>query len=682
MHVTFDQGLILRRGLPRSTRTVGRLVSLALAVGAIGFAAAAVPSSGVSAVADDDWLGIVNTYRAMSGLDPVAANASWSADAVNHSCYMLQNGITHDETPGNPGYTSGGDVAGNSGNVAVSSSVSSTPRNHIELWMTGPFHAIGVLRHNLRSSGYGLCANADTSPWRSAGTLDVLRGLDSTPRPAHAVVFPGNGATVPLHSFITESPNPLTMCGWTGAAGLPLIAMLPSDVNAASATLSGPSGPIPTCVLHKGNVSDSTARSILDGDNAVIVMPRTPLADGAYSVSVATNGGNADWTFNVDRNAPLGVMPAPAPVVSVPATPPARFVPVAPFRHVDSRLNLRTVRLIGGQRAEIQITDNPNYVAVSANFVTVDSSSAGHLTTYNCTAEVPQVSTLGYRPGSVVANQAFVPLQNGKICLYSLRDTDVVVDINGYYETGSHGSGYTPVVPIRLYDSRTANDVLYPGQERVLKVSGVNPGAPAGSSAVALTLTGIQPNWFSFMRVYPCGVDASSISSINLTPNEVRANTVVTPVAADGTVCVQTSEATHFAVDLSGYFGSTGYDFQPFTPVRVFDSRLAASELNPATAGRPLQGGVPIRLDIAGKQGVPTNAKAASINITVVDVGYPTFVTVYPCGDLPVASNVNIAPGQAVAANGAMAKLSGDGDLCLYSLNPVHVVVDINGVWK
>jgi hypothetical protein len=86
---------------------------------------------------------------------------------------MLQNGIAHDEIEGRPGYTVGGDLAGNNGNVAVSSSISATARDHVELWMTGPFHAIGVLRHSLRTSGFGLCAMADTpTPWHSGGTLD------------------------------------------------------------------------------------------------------------------------------------------------------------------------------------------------------------------------------------------------------------------------------------------------------------------------------------------------------------------------------------------------------------------------------------------------------------------------------------------------------------------------------
>jgi len=92
-------------------------------------------------------------------------------------------------------------------------------------------------------------------------------------------------------------------------AGLPLIAMMPNDVTAANSTLTGPNGPIQTCTLHKGNVSDGTAQAILDGDNAVIVMPRDPLADGAYTVTVNSDAGSVTWSFNINRNAPLWEVP-------------------------------------------------------------------------------------------------------------------------------------------------------------------------------------------------------------------------------------------------------------------------------------------------------------------------------------------------------------------------------------
>ena len=111
------------------------------------------------------------------------------------------------------------------------------------------------------------------------------------------------------------------------------------------------------------------------------------------------------------------------------------------------------------------------------------------------------------------------------------------------------------------------------------------------------------------------------------------------------------------------------------------DSRLPASELNEATGGAPLAAGQFVRLHIAGRQGVPAAAKAASVNVTSVEVGQSSFITAYPCGNRPLASNLNITPDQQVTANGAMVMLSPEGDLCLYTLNAVHLVVDINGVW-
>jgi hypothetical protein len=184
----------------------------------------------------------------MSGLAPVTENTSWSADGAAHSCYMLYNGISHDEVPGSPGYTTGGDSAGNNGNVAVSSSITATARDHIDLWMSGPFHAIGILRPKLATSGFGICADGTTPTWHSGGTLDVLRGIDSQrANPTTATVFPGRDSTLALSQFRTETPNPLTYCGWSGSAGLPLIAMMTGAVSAANAT-TRPVRHSPSCV--------------------------------------------------------------------------------------------------------------------------------------------------------------------------------------------------------------------------------------------------------------------------------------------------------------------------------------------------------------------------------------------------------------------------------------------------
>ena len=674
-----------------ASRGAGRLAHLRRLglLGALLAAGLGIAAPGpASAVTDDDWLGIVNTYRAMSGLAPVSANGTWSAEATAHSCYMLQNGIAHDETPGRPGYTPGGDVAGNSGNVAVSSDVSARARKHIDLWMTGPFHAIGILRHNLTTSGFGLCADAAGAAWKSGATLDVIRGLDSSrPRPTAPIVFPGNGVTIPLDRFVTESPNPRDMCGWRDdpdGVGLPLIVMMPAGVSGASATLTGPNGPIPTCVLHAGNVSDATARAILRADNAVVVLPQDVLAKGAYSATVSSDGGSASWSFNVDPAAPL--LPGPPPDLrdTAPVTGPARFDPVDPYRHVDTRFGQRAVRLPAGRPTTIRISNDPAVVAVSANFVAVNPTGPGYVTLYNCTRSVPMVSTIGYSPGDVIANQAIVPLDDGSLCVYSKESTDLVVDVNGTYRT-SGGSGFVPTAPARLFDSRTAGGSrLQPGRELVLPVAGADRGAPSSATAVALNMTAVLPDGAGYARVYPCGAPtAAEISTINYWGGDVRPNTVVVPVSAAGTVCVSTTQPLDLVVDVTGHFSAgSGLDLVPLQPIRLLDTRSPYPELNPFTGGRRLGEGREIALQVAGTRGIPADARAVAVNLTLTETTGVAHLTAYPCGRRPATSNANIVPWQLSSANGAMVKLSSTGALCLYVEDDVHVVVDVNGVWR
>lgn len=643
-------------------------------------------SNSVSAVDDGDWLGIVNTYRAMSGLNPVGGNDVWAQEAVNHSCYMLLNDIAHDEIPGRPGYTPGGDVAGNSGNVAVSGSTAANARSHIDLWMTGPFHAIGILRPNLTTTAYGECESETTLRWKSGATLDVLRGLNgSMPRPTQPIVFPGDGSTVPLHRFITESPNPVTLCGWTGPAGLPLISMMPNTVRSANSSLVGPNGPVETCTLHGGNSGgNATAQAILNADNAVVVMPRDVLADGLYTATVESDGGFASWTFTVDRAGGLSAAPAAAPPVfadTSASSDTTRFSPTAPFRLVDSRQASGAVRLAAGAVTRIEVAD-PSVAAVSANFVAVNPGDVGFLTAFNCTSEVPVVSMIGYGAGDVLANQAIVPLSDGDLCLYSLKATDIVIDVNGYFNEAG-GSGFVPVTPKRLFN--TADPGVGPMQpltERSLIIAGGD--APAGATAVALNVTAVRPTSAGYVQVYPCGsASGSDFSTVNYQAGDYQPNSVVVPVGDNGAVCFQTLTDSDLIVDFTGYFvANGGLSFQPLDPIRLFDSRSPYDSLNTVTSGNKVAAGQVARIRIAGARGVPAAAQGVSANITATGAqGNGTYLTAYPCGARPEASSVNITPADPATANGTLVKLSSEGDLCIYTLDDVHIIVDVNGVW-
>lgn len=677
---------------PWRTRWMTAIASVATVASALVLAPAPAGASG-SEPAPNDWLGTVNVFRAQSGLSPVVENPAWSNGARNHSCWMLLNDIAHDETPGSPGYSTDGDEAGNNGNVAVSSNPSATARSHINLWMSGPFHAIGILRPSLQQAAFGLCSsppNPTAGRWKSGATLDVIRGNNwSAPKPASPVVFPGNGATTSMTRFVAESPDPRTFCGWSGQqVGLPLIALMPSAVTAANATLTGPNGPVPTCVLTQSNTS-GVARTLLAGDNAVVVVPAAPLATGSYTVSVGSNGGNANWGFKVDPSAPLTVTPAkpPAPLSTTAAlSDKMSFQAVTPFRFADSRHGIAVGRLPANQQVRIKIAGRRglpgDITAISANFTGVGAPAAGYFTASNCAEADPSFSTLNYEANDGVPNQAIIPLDRGDLCLFSSQPTDIIIDVNGYVSP-SAGQVFRPVTPKRLFDSRANGQPLRPGQVLAVRVEGAGSPAPSAAVAVALNLTGVLPDRTGWIRAFPCDAAETSVSSLNPRFGQARANSVIVPTAADGTICLTSNVTSHVIVDITGWFGeSTGQKFVPIKSLRLADTRQAHPGLNGGNGPIMLAPGKTLKVKAAGHRGIDSAARAASLNIIAAGAATPGFLTVAPCGQSTDVSNLNFAGGGTALSNGVNVKLDDTGSVCVTSSALTHVIVDITGVWR
>jgi Cysteine-rich secretory protein family len=635
--------------------------------------------------ASANWLTVVNYYRAMSGLTTVTEQPAWSAGAVNHSRYMVENStITHDEVDGAPWWTPDGDVAGNNGNVAVSSNAAASARSHVELWMTGPFHAIGVLRHNLERVGYGQYSNAAAGKWRSGATLDVLQGMNwSIPRPPQPTLFPGAGTTTSLSQFITETPNPLTFCGWSGTAGLPVIAMLPEAATGATSSISGPSGPLEVCTLNSANTS-GTAKQILAGDNAVVAIPRAPLTPGTYTVSVSTVHRNVTWSFTVDPAAANATY-APLSTTQVVGTT-SQFQPMVPFRLLDTRLGDVGGRLAAGVDIRIHVAGSGSILAdataVSANFIMVDPSTSGHLTVYPCGGSRPVVATLNYGAGRIVANQAIIGLDpNGDICVSAHSNGDLVIDVNGVFR-GLASDKATPLTPARIMDTRTFHGGagrFGVGTTVELPVRGFG-GVPADATAVTMNLTAVDPATEGFITAYPCG-DRPFVSSLNTYPLQTRPNLVMVPLSASGSVCLYSTVETDIVIDVNGYFATAGSrQFAALQPIRILDTREGDPVLNGNLGGTRLTAGQPLRIMIAGQRGIPGGTRAISANIAVTEATSAGFLVAYPCGPVPVAASVNFVPGEDVA-NAAQLTLDDGGGICLWSSTNVHVVVDVNGAW-
>jgi hypothetical protein len=218
----------------------------------------------------------------------------------------------HTENPASPYYTVAGAKEAASSNLFYGE-VGFTPRDFIDGWLSAPFHAVGILRPELR-----LVAFAYSKSSGDAG-LDVINGLDyAQPLPKAPVSFPGPGAPTDLSTFRGESPDPLATCGWqklTEAVGVPLVVLLPRPpAPGLTARLDRPGGVTETdangglCVVDSNTFVPSdplygpTAIDILKGDNAVFLVPRAPLTPGTYTVSLRQPGRpEVGWQFTNDE---------------------------------------------------------------------------------------------------------------------------------------------------------------------------------------------------------------------------------------------------------------------------------------------------------------------------------------------------------------------------------------------
>jgi hypothetical protein len=259
-----------------------------------------------------NWLAYLNQLRALGGLPAVSENATYSDGAFKHAKYMVKNDvIAHSEDSTKAYYTAEGNTAASKSNVMVSSSDSTTDNAALDMWMTGPFHGVGLIDPKLTQSGYGAYRESDGG-WQMGAALDVLRGRASQ-IPAGTtfpIRWPANGTTSWLASYTgNESPDPLTACpGYAAPTGAPIYLQLGSGSltpNVSSASLTRAGASLEICTYTEATYTNpdasqqSLGRSVLGSRDAVIMIPRAPLTAGSYTVSMTVSGNTYTWSFTI-----------------------------------------------------------------------------------------------------------------------------------------------------------------------------------------------------------------------------------------------------------------------------------------------------------------------------------------------------------------------------------------------
>jgi hypothetical protein len=242
------------------------------------------------------------------------------------------------------------------------------------------------------------------------------------------------------------------------------------------------------------------------------------------------------------------------------------FRPLMPARILDTRTGLGAPagRRTGASVLPLQVAGRGNVPgsgvrAVVLQLTAAAPSSNTYLTAFPHGQAVPNVSNVLIEAGRDRSGRVVAGLSGGQLdILNSEGETDVVVDVNGYFtDSGPDAGGlFVPLQPVRVLDTRSGigrAGQLDAGPAVAIGLSGAP--IPAGAGAVVFNLTCTEPSDGTFLTSYPDGNARTLTSDLNAGPGPAVPNLDVVKLGAGGKVKVLNGVGrTHVVADVSGYF--------------------------------------------------------------------------------------------------------------------------------
>jgi alpha-tubulin suppressor-like RCC1 family protein len=362
------------------------------------------------------------------------------------------------------------------------------------------------------------------------------------------------------------------------------------------------------------------------------------------------------------------------------------YAPLSPARVLDTRFGPGTTGPIGpGQTRNVTVAGvggvpATGVTAVVLNVTAVGATASTYVTAWPTGEARPLASNLNVPPGDTRANLVIVKVgASGQVSFSNDAGTiDLLADVAGYYGPNG-GQRYTPVSPVRLWDSRGGPGPVGrvgTGQVQSIPVTGL-AGVPAnGVTAVALNVTAVGATASTYVTAWSSGETRPLASNLNVPPGDTRPNLVIVKVGAGGQVSFFNDAGNiDLLVDVAGYYGAGGASFTSVSPYRAWDSRSGPGPIGSLpTAGTR-------DVTVTGLGGVPaTGVSAVILNVTAVNPTAGTFVTVWPTGEAkPLASNLNVPPGD-TRANLVIVKVGAGGQVSFYNdAGTIDLIADVAG---
>jgi len=240
------------------------------------------------------------------------------------------------------------------------------------------------------------------------------------------------------------------------------------------------------------------------------------------------------------------------------------FYPLTPCRVADTRNAsgaLGGPSLVGMQSRAFPILSSACNIpssaqAYSLNFTAVPQDGLGYLSAWPTGQTWPGVSTLNVSPNNpVVANAAIVPAgTSGEINVLGSNNTDVVIDINGYFAPVGSAAGSQAlftVTPCRVLDTRSSSGLM--NGTLPVNVTSSSCGIPSSAEAFVLNATVVPTLGLGYLTLWPENEAQPVVSTLNADDGVIASNMAIVPTT-NGSIDAFSSSSTQLILDISGYF--------------------------------------------------------------------------------------------------------------------------------
>jgi hypothetical protein len=240
-----------------------------------------------------------------------------------------------------------------------------------------------------------------------------------------------------------------------------------------------------------------------------------------------------------------------------------QFYPLTPCRVADTRNS--TGSLGGPSLLAMQARSFPmlasacgipgNALAYSLNFTAIPHGPLGYLTVWPNEQSQPLVSTLNAPTAAVTANAAIVSAgTGGAIELYVTNNTDMAIDINGYFAApASGGLSLYNLTPCRIEDTRNPSGTPAFTGTVTETATGATCGVPPEAQSLVLNATVVPSGELGYLSLWANGGPQPVVSTLNALDGSVTSNMAVVPTS-DGLVNAYAAGPTYLVLDISAYF--------------------------------------------------------------------------------------------------------------------------------